>query len=512
MNGLNITLILISLFAGVVIGIAGFYFYLSLRNRSLTERANQIIEEARRKSEEILREASLKAREEAAKLREEVENELKLRRNEIQRLEERILKREEDLDQRIKEAEESRMMALALKEESEKLRKEAQEILEKQLKELERISGLTMEQAKEIVLEKAKEEARLEAARIFKEEEEKAIQEADKKAKEIISTAIQRYASDLAAETTVSVVTLPSDDMKGRIIGREGRNIRTFENLTGINLIIDDTPEAVTLSSFDPIRREIAKRTLEKLILDGRIHPARIEEIYEKVKQEIEEEFKEVGEEAVFELGLSGVHPEIVKLLGRLKFRTSYGQNVLQHSIEVAYIAGIMADELGLDSKLARRAGLLHDIGKAVDHEIQGSHDKIGSEIARKYRESEAVINAIEAHHGLAPFASIESILVQAADAISASRPGARRETLESYIRRLEQLEKIASSFKGVEKCYAMQAGREVRVIVKPDEISDEEAEIIARELAKKIESEMEYPGQIKVTVIRERRAVEYAK
>ncbi|MCX7831780.1 MAG: ribonuclease Y [Actinobacteria bacterium] len=512
MNGLNTLLTMVFLIAGIAIGVAGFYFYLTLRNKSLTERANQIIEEAKKKSEEILREASLKAREEAAKLREEVENELKLRRNEIQRLEERILKREEDLDQRIKEAEESRMMALALKQESEKLKQEAEEILEKQLKELERISGLTMEQAKEIVLEKAREEARLEAAKIFKEEEERALQEADKKAKEIISTAIQRYASDLAAETTVSVVTLPSDDMKGRIIGREGRNIRTFENLTGINLIIDDTPEAVTLSSFDPIRREIAKRTLEKLILDGRIHPARIEEIYEKVKEEIEEEFKEVGEEAVFELGLSGIHPEIVRLLGRLKFRTSYGQNVLQHSIEVAYIASIMADELGLDSKLARRAGLLHDIGKAVDHEIQGSHDKIGSEIARKYRESEVVINAIEAHHGLAPFTSIESVLVQAADAISASRPGARRETLESYIRRLEQLEKIASSFKGVEKCYAMQAGREVRVIVKPDEISDEEAEIIARELAKKIESEMEYPGQIKVTVIRERRAVEYAK
>jgi ribonuclease Y len=377
---------------------------------------------------------------------------------------------------------------------------------------LEQISGMTMEQAKEYILEKAREEARLEAARILKAEEEKALQEADRKAKEYIATAIQKYASDLAAETTVSVVTLPSDDMKGRIIGREGRNIRTFENLTGINLIIDDTPEAVTLSSFDPIRREIAKRTLEKLILDGRIHPARIEEVYNKVKEEIEEEFKEVGEDAVFELGLSGIHPEIIKLLGRLKFRTSYGQNVLQHSLEVAHIAGIMADELGIDSKTARRAGLLHDIGKAVDHEVQGSHDKIGAELARKYKEPEAVINAIEAHHGLAPFGSIEAILVQTADAISASRPGARRETLESYIRRLEQLEKIANSFEGVEKCYAMQAGREVRVIVKPEQISDEEAEILARDLARKIEEEMEYPGQIKVTVIREHRAVEYAK
>lgn len=512
MGSSNIVIIVVSLITGLIAGAGAVYLYLLNRNRALTEKANEILEEARKKAEEIVREASLKAREEAARLREEVEIELRQRRSEIQRLEERILKREEDLDEKIREAEETREKAYRLKEEAEVLKKEAEETLIKQVKELERISGLTVEQAKEMVLEKAKEEARLEAARIYKEEEEKALQEADRKAKEIISTAIQRYASDLAAETTVSVVTLPSDDMKGRIIGREGRNIRTFENLTGINLIIDDTPEAVTLSSFDPIRREIAKRTLEKLILDGRIHPARIEEVYEKVKAEIEEEFKEVGEEAIFELGLSGVHPEIVRLLGRLKFRTSYGQNVLQHSIEVAHFAGIMADELGLDSKLARRAGLLHDIGKAVDHEIQGSHDKIGAELARKYKESEEVVNAIEAHHGLAPFLTVEAVLVQAADAISASRPGARRETLESYIKRLEQLEKIASSFTGVEKCYAMQAGREVRVIVKPDEISDEEAEIIARELAKKIESEMEYPGQIKVTVIRERRAVEYAK
>lgn len=512
MTAVNITTLLISLIMGVALGAGTVYLYLNLRNKALLKKSSQIIEEASKKAEEIVREASLKAREEAARIREEVESELKSRRNEIQRLEERILKREEDLDQRIREAENSRRQAQQLMEEAENLKKQAEELVLKQQKELEKISGLTMEQAREIVLEKAREEARLEAARIFKEEEERALSEADKKAKEIISTAIQRYASDLAVETTVSVVTLPSDDMKGRIIGREGRNIRTFENLTGINLIIDDTPEAVTLSSFDPIRREIAKRTLEKLILDGRIHPARIEEVYEKVKEEIEEEFKEVGEEAVFELGLSGIHQEIIKLLGRLKFRTSYGQNVLQHSIEVAHLAGMMADELGLDSRLARRAGLLHDIGKAVDHEVQGSHDEIGAELARKYREPEEVINAIEAHHGIAPSKTVEAVLVQAADAISASRPGARRETLESYIRRLEQLEKIASSFKGVEKCYAMQAGREVRVIVKPDEISDEEAEIIARELARKIESEMEYPGQIKVTVIRERRAVEYAK
>jgi ribonuclease Y len=503
---------IINFIMGAAVGALFVYLYFAFKNKKLIEASSQIVEEAKKKAEEILREAALRGREEAARLREEVERELKERRQEIQKLEERIIKREEEIDQRVREAEKTREEAKRLKEEAEILKAKEEEVLKEQLKMLEQISGMTMEQAKEYILEKAREEARLEAARILKAEEEKALQEADRKAKEYIATAIQKYASDLAAETTVSVVTLPSDDMKGRIIGREGRNIRTFENLTGINLIIDDTPEAVTLSSFDPIRREIAKRTLEKLILDGRIHPARIEEVYNKVKEEIEEEFKEVGEDAVFELGLSGIHPEIIKLLGRLKFRTSYGQNVLQHSLEVAHIAGIMADELGIDSKTARRAGLLHDIGKAVDHEVQGSHDKIGAELARKYKEPEAVINAIEAHHGLAPFGSIEAILVQTADAISASRPGARRETLESYIRRLEQLEKIANSFEGVEKCYAMQAGREVRVIVKPEQISDEEAEILARDLARKIEEEMEYPGQIKVTVIREHRAVEYAK
>jgi len=512
MRSFNILLFLLTFLFGGGLGAGLYFLYQKYRTKTAAAQAAQLLEEARKKADEIIREASLRAREEAARLRDEVERELKERRLEIQRLEERILRREEDLDERARMIDQAKTEVEKLKQDAEQLKKEAEQIYEQQRQELERISGLTMEQAREMILERAREEARLEAARIFKEEEEKALAEADKKAKEIITTAIQRYASDLSAETTVSVVTLPSDDMKGRIIGREGRNIRTFENLTGINLIIDDTPEAVTLSSFDPIRREIAKRTLEKLVLDGRIHPARIEEVYEKVKQEIEEEFKEVGEEAVFELGLAGLHPEIIKLLGRLKFRTSYGQNVLQHSLEVAHLAGIMADELNLDSRLARRAGLLHDIGKAVDHEVQGSHDRIGAELARKYKESEEVVNAIEAHHGLVPFQSFEAVLVQAADAISASRPGARRETLESYIRRLEQLEQLASSFRGVEKCYAMQAGREVRVIVKPEEISDEEAEILARELARKIESEMEYPGQIKVTVIRERRAVEYAK
>lgn len=509
MNAINtIVIAIVSLLAGAAIT----YAVLSLRNKGLIESANKILEDAKKEAESIIREAALKGREESARIREEVERELKIRRDEIQRLEERIIKREEDLDERSKEIARIKEEIEKLRSEAEEARKRAEELVEEQMRELERISDLSQEQAKEIILEKAREEIRLDIARLYKAEEERAIQEAEKKAREIIAFSIQRYASDLSAETTVSVVTLPSDDMKGRIIGREGRNIRTFENLTGINLIIDDTPEAVTLSSFDPFRREIARRTLEKLILDGRIHPARIEEIYNRVVEEMDEEIKEIGEDAVFELGLSGIHPEIIKLLGRLKFRTSYGQNVLQHSIEVAHLSGLMAEELGVDAKLAKRAGLLHDIGKALDHNIQGSHDQIGAEVARKYREPEEVVNAIEAHHGLAQFGSIEAILVQAADSISASRPGARRESLETYIKRLQQLEELASSLKGVEKCYVMQAGREVRVIVKPEEISDEETALLAHDLAKKIEAEMEYPGQIKVTVIRELRAVDYAR
>ncbi len=509
MTAINtIVIAIVSLLAGAAIT----YAVLSLRNKGLIESANKILEDAKKEAESIIREAALKGREESARIREEVERELKVRRDEIQRLEERIIKREEDLDERSKEIARIKEEIEKLRSEAEEARKRAEELVEEQMRELERISGLSQEQAKEIILEKAREEIRLDIARLYKAEEERATQEAEKKAREIIASSIQRYASDLSAETTVSVVTLPSDDMKGRIIGREGRNIRTFENLTGINLIIDDTPEAVTLSSFDPFRREIARRTLEKLILDGRIHPARIEEIYNRVVEEMDEEIKEIGEDAVFELGLSGIHPEIIKLLGRLKFRTSYGQNVLQHSLEVAHLSGLMAEELGVDAKLAKRAGLLHDIGKALDHNVQGSHDQIGAEVARKYREPEEVVNAIEAHHGLAQFGSIEAILVQAADSISASRPGARRESLETYIKRLQQLEELASSFKGVEKCYAMQAGREVRVIVRPEEISDEEAALLAHDLAKKIEAEMEYPGQIKVTVIRELRAVDYAR
>lgn len=502
----------IGIAAGTIIGAVLYYIFTISRQKRMKVDARSIIENARKEAENLKRENLLKAREEAAALKEEIEKELKERRQEVQRIEERVMKREENLDRKFDEIEKKEAEVNKKKEEIDNLHSKTEELYKQQIEELQKVSGMSVEQAKELLMEKVERESKLEAARILKREEEKAHREAEKKSREIISSAIQRYANDLATETTVSVVNLPSDDMKGRIIGREGRNIRAFENLTGINLIIDDTPEAVTLSSFDPIRREISRRTLEKLIVDGRIHPARIEEIYSKVKDEIEDEFREVGEEAVFEVGLTGIHPEIVKLLGKLKFRTSYGQNVLKHSIEVAYFAGMMASELNLDEKLAKKAGLLHDIGKAVDHEVEGPHAKIGADIARRHKETEDVINAIEAHHEEAAFKTIEAVLVQASDAISASRPGARRETLESYIKRLESLENIAGSYDGVNKCYAMQAGREIRVIVKPDQVSDEEADIMARDLSKKIETEMNYPGQIKVTLVREHRAVEYAK
>lgn len=502
----------IYLIVGVIIGAGLTYVYFLTLGRAKRIEAEKILENARKEAESTKREMLLKAREEAAAYKEEAERELKERRNEIQKLEERVIKREEAIDQKIQQIEQ-KQEALAQKEkEIDELKKQVEDLMSQQMRELERITGMTKEEAKDVLLKRVKEEARLEVARIIHQEEEKAQKEAERRAREIISAAIQRCATDHAAETTVSVVPLPGDDIKGRIIGREGRNIRTFENLTGINLIIDDTPEAVVLSSFDPIRREIARRTLEKLIADGRIHPARIEEVYEKVKNEIEEEFVEVGEEAIFETGISGVHPELVKTLGKLKFRTSYGQNVLKHSLEVSHLAGIMAAELGLDIKIAKRAGLLHDIGKALGHEVEGPHAQIGADLARRYKEPEEVVSAIESHHGESDFESIYGILIQTADAISASRPGARQETLESYVKRLEKLEEIAQSYKGVEKCYAMQAGRELRIIVKPSDVSDEEADLLAHEIAKKIEEELQYPGQIKVTVIREHRAVEYAK
>ena len=423
-----------------------------------------------------------------------------------------MLQREESLDKKVENLEQ-RDEALAKKQkEIQKSLEEVQQLYKKQVEELERLSGLSSEDAKQLLLNNIEKQIRHEAAMMIKDIETKAKEEAERKAKEVIASAIQKCSADHVAETTVSVVPLPNDEMKGRIIGREGRNIRTLETLTGIDLIIDDTPEAVILSGFDPIRREVARVALEKLIVDGRIHPARIEEMVDKAKKEVDNYIKEQGEQATFETGVHGLHPEIIKLLGRLRFRTSYGQNVLMHTIEVAHLAASMAAELGADVKTAKRAGLLHDIGKAVDHEVEGPHVQIGADLAKKYKESADIVHAISAHHGDIEATTVEAVLVQAADAISAARPGARRETLESYIKRLEKIEEIANSFDGVEKSFAIQAGREVRIMVKPEDVSDSEIVYIARDIVKKIEDELEYPGQIKVNVIRETRAIEYAK
>ncbi len=503
---------------GIIVAVGlfiGFYMTKSkadaIKSQALEE-SHRLKEEAERAAESKKKEAILEAKEEVHRLRSDSERELRERRNEIQRLERRLIQREELLDKKSDSLEKREDSLNKKQQKIDELQASIEELYEKQREELQRLSGLTSEEAKEILLEEINKEIKHEAAIMIKEVESKAKEEADKKAREIITCAIQRCAADHVAETTVHVVALPNDEMKGRIIGREGRNIRTLETLTGVDLIIDDTPEAVILSGFDPIRREVARIALEKLIIDGRIHPARIEEMVEKAKKEVENDIKEEGEQATFETGVHGLHSELIKLLGRLKYRTSYGQNVLKHSIEVSYLAGLMASELGIDPTLAKRAGLLHDIGKAVDHEVEGPHAIIGAEVAKKYRESSVIVNAIGAHHGDVEFESLEAVLVQAADAISAARPGARRETLEAYIKRLEKLEEIANTCEGVEKSYAIQAGRELRIMIKPEDVDDAGAVEMARNIAKRIESELEYPGQIKVNVIRETRAIEYAK
>lgn len=479
---------------------------------SAEQESKRILSEAQKAAESKKREVLLEAKEEIHRSRIELDREIKERRNEIQRFERRLVQKEENLDKKLESLEQKGEQLNKKIKEVQEQQASIKEVQEQQLKELERISGLTVDDAKEYLLKSVESEVRHEMAILVKDLEAKAKEEADRKAKEIIAYAIQKCSADYVSEITVSVVPLPNDEMKGRIIGREGRNIRTLETLTGIDLIIDDTPEAVILSGFDPIRREVARIALEKLILDGRIHPARIEEMVEKAKKEVENIIRQEGDNATFETGVHGLHPELIRLLGKLKYRTSYGQNVLHHSIEVSRISGMIASELGADVTLAKRAGLLHDIGKAIDHEVEGSHVTIGADLAKKYKEGNDVVNAILSHHGDVEATSIISVIIQAADSISAARPGARRETLESYIKRIEKLEEIANSFTGVEKSFAIQAGREIRIIVKPEDVNDEEVVLKAREIVKKIESELEYPGQIKVNLIRETRAIDYAK
>ncbi len=508
-----------AILAGVVflaVGLAVGYAYRKNIAEKKIGRAEEtvvkLIEDAQKKAEAIRKETILEAKEEVHRLRNEFDKETKERRNEQAKLERRLLQREETLDKKNDAAEQKEQQLERKMKEVSKTKEEISRLRDQQIEQLERIADLTSEQAKGLLLEKVESEARHDMAVMLRDIETKAKDEAEKKARNILSLAIQRCAADHVAEATISVVALPNDEMKGRIIGREGRNIRALETATGIDLIIDDTPEAVILSGFDPVRREVARVALEKLIIDGRIHPARIEEMVNKAKKEVDNQIREAGEAAVFDVGIHSLHPELVKLLGRLRYRTSYGQNVLKHSLEVAHLASIMAEEIGANAKLAKRAGLLHDIGKAVDHEMEGSHAQLGADLAAKYKENADVVNAIAAHHQDVEAKTVEAVLVQAADAVSAARPGARRESLDNYVKRLEALEEIANSFSGVEKSYAVQAGREVRIIVKPEDVDEVGTTLMARDIVKKIEKDLDYPGQIKVNVIRETRAVDYAK
>ena len=514
MNGIAIK-ILIGVIALIIGILVGYIIRKTIGEKTIGDaetKARNIILDAENRSETIKKEIALEAKEEALKYKNEAEKEIKERRNEVTKSENRLLQKEEAIDRKLENIERKEQSITDKENNIVRKQNEVEALRKKQLAELEKISGYTREEAKQVLLTQLESDIRLEGSQLIREIEGQAKEEADKRAKEIIVGAIQRCAADHVAESTVSVVHLPNDEMKGRIIGREGRNIRALETLTGIELIIDDTPEAVILSGFDPVRREIARQALEKLIVDGRIHPARIEEIVKKAEKEVNDSIKEAGEQTAFDVGIHNLHPELVKLLGRLKYRTSYGQNVLKHSEEVAYLASLMAGELGLDVNLAKRAGLLHDIGKAVDHEKEGTHVDLGIELLKKYKESQAVIDAMAAHHGDYEAKTPEAVLIAAADALSAARPGARRETLENYIKRLQNLEEIANQTRGVEKSFAIQAGREIRIIVEPEKVKDEEMPMLAREIAKKVEDELDYPGQIKVNLVRETRVVDYAK